>query len=202
MKFELEEEQNIFRETVRKFAEKHLATDAVQRAHADTYPWDVARLLAENGLLGITIAEEDGGMGGSLLDAVIAIEEIALACPRSADVVHAGNFGPIRTFAEFASHEQRKRYLPDLLAGKKLIALGMSEPEAGSAVTDLRTTAKPDGDGFRLDGSKVFSTNSNEAELFLLYVRFGPGIRWHRFGAGRKRHAGIYPRQAVPFHGR
>jgi len=176
MNFEFNEEQKIYRETVRKFAERHLAEEAVKRAHSDSYPWGVAGLLAKNGLLGITIAEEDGGQGGSLMDAVIAIEEIALACPRSADVVHAGNFGPIRTFAEYASSEQRKRFLPELLAGRKLIALGMSEPEAGSAVTDLRTTATADGDGFRLNGSKVFSTNSNEAELFLLYVRFGPGL--------------------------
>jgi alkylation response protein AidB-like acyl-CoA dehydrogenase len=111
-----------------------------------------------------------------LTDALIAIEQIALVCPRSADVVQAGNFGPIRTFAEYASDAQKARFLPDLLAGRSVISLGMSEPEAGSAVTDLRTTARPDGADIVLDGTKVFSTHSPDAQVFLVYVRFGPGV--------------------------
>src|SRR5256885_2038512 len=154
MDFRLAPEQQQFRESVRRFAEKHLAPGALERAHDSGYPWDVAKLMAEQGLLGITVPEADGGQGGTLMDAVIAIEEVAAVCPRSADVVQAGNFGPLRTFAEYASAEQRRRYLPDLLAGRKVIALGMSEPEAGSAATDLKTVAAPDGDGFRLNGSK------------------------------------------------
>ncbi|MEM9683888.1 MAG: acyl-CoA dehydrogenase family protein, partial [Pseudomonadota bacterium] len=136
--------------------------------------WDVASLMADQGLLGITIPAEAGGQGGSLMDAVLAIEQIAAVCPRSADVVQAGNFGAIRTFAEYASDAQRARYLPDLLAGKTLIAVAMSEPEAGSAVTELRTTADVDGDECVVNGTKVFSTHSPEATLFLVYVRFGP----------------------------
>ena len=100
------------------------------------------RLLAAQGLLGITIPEKDGGQGGSLMDAVIAIEQVALACPRSADAVQSGNFGAIRTFAEYATPAQKERFLPDLLAGKAVMSLGMSEPEAGSAVTDLKTSAR------------------------------------------------------------
>ncbi|XQU67398.1 Acyl-CoA dehydrogenase [Cupriavidus sp. H18C1] len=110
------------------------------------------------------------------MHAVIAIQEIALVCPKSADIVQAGNFGPIRTFVEYATPEQKARFLPDVLAGRKLIALGMTEPEAGSAVTELRTTARRDGDHYVIDGSKIFSTHSPEAELFLIYVRFGPGV--------------------------
>lgn len=90
--------------------------------------------------------------------------------------MQAGNFGPLRTFAEYASPAQKERFLPDLLAGRNLIALGMSEPDAGSAVTELKTSARPDGEGFRITGSKVFSTHSPEANLFLVYVRFGPGV--------------------------
>jgi alkylation response protein AidB-like acyl-CoA dehydrogenase len=101
---------------------------------------------------------------------------VALVCPKSADIVQAGNFGPIRTFVEYATAEQKARFLPDLLAGRKLIALGMSEPDAGSAVTELKTSAILDGDHYVINGSKVFSTHSPEAELFLIYVRFGPGL--------------------------
>lgn len=174
MDFSLSDEQRMFADSVRGFAERHLADDALARAHRSEYPWDIARLMAEQGLLGITISAEAGGQGGSLMDAVLAIEQIASVCPRSADVVQAGNFGAIRTFAEYASEAQRARYLPDLLAGKSLIAVAMSEPEAGSAVTELRTTAHVDGDACIVNGTKVFSTHSPEATLFLVYVRFGP----------------------------
>lgn len=176
MNFELSEEHQAFAESVRRFAQDKLAPGALERAHSAQYPWDAAAMLAEQGLLGIAFPEEDGGQGGTLMHAVIAIQEVALVCPKSADIVQAGNFGPIRTFVEYASPEQKARFLPDLLAGKKLIALGMTEPDAGSAVTELKTSAREDGDQYVINGSKIFSTHSPEAELFLIYVRFGPGV--------------------------
>jgi alkylation response protein AidB-like acyl-CoA dehydrogenase len=176
MNFDLTEEQALFRDSVRRFAEDHLADGAVARACTDAFPWDVAARMAAQGLLGITVPVRDGGSGGTLMDAVIAIEQVALVCPRSADVVQAGNFGAIRTFSEYATPEQKKRYLPELLAGKRVISVAMTEPEAGSAVTELSTSARSDGQGYRISGSKVFTTNSTEAEIFLVYVRFGPGV--------------------------
>ena len=175
MSFDLTAEQEEFAESVRAFAQARLGADALRRAHEPGYAWDAAKLLAEHGLLGLTITEEDGGQGASLMEAVIAIQEVARVCPKSADVVQATNFGAIRTFAEYASPELKQRYLPDMLAGRTLLALAMSEPEAGSAVTDLKTTAVADGDDYLLTGSKVFSTNSPEATAFLVYLRFGPG---------------------------
>lgn len=171
----LTEEQKQLAQTVRRFAQSELAAGALERAHSHEYPWDVARKLSGMGMLGITMKEEDGGVGGTLMDAVITIQELAMVCPKSADVVQAGNFGPIRTFAEFATDDQKQRFLPDLLAGRKLISLGMSEPDAGSAVTELKTSAKEDGGDYIINGSKVFSTHSPHAGLFLVYVRFGPG---------------------------
>lgn len=175
MEFELNEDQKIFYDTVRKFSQKELGEGALARAHSDAYPWDVARKFSEMGLLGITIPEEKGGVGGTLMDAVLAIQAVAEVCPRSADVVQAGNFGAIRTFAEYATDEQRARFLPGLLRGEAIMSVGMSEPEAGSAVTELRTTATEDGDEIVINGSKIFGTHSSEAEVFLVYVRFGPG---------------------------
>ena len=175
MQFELSQEQAIFRDSVASFAQRHLAKGALARAHADDYPWDVARLMAEQGLLGITIPEDKGGLGGSLMDAVIAIEQIAAICPRSADVVQAGNFGAIRTFAQFASAQQQAQYLAPLLTGEGLIAVAMTEPDAGSAVTELTTTAVPEDDGFRVTGQKIFTTHGLHATVFLVYVRYGPG---------------------------
>ncbi|MEJ8815868.1 acyl-CoA dehydrogenase [Variovorax ureilyticus] len=176
MNFDLSEEHQAFADSVSRFAKDRLAAGALERAHSSEYPWEVARMLAEQGLLGIAFPEVDGGQGGTLMHAVLAIQEIALVCPKSADIVQAGNFGPIRTFVEYASAEQKKRFLPDLLGGRKLISLGMTEPDAGSAVTELKTSARQDGDDYLINGSKIFSTHSPEAELFLVYMRFGPGI--------------------------
>ena len=171
----LSPDQTQLANAVRRFAEDKLAAGALARAHSRDYPWDVAQQLSDMGMIGITIRAEDGGLGGSLMDAVITIQELAMVCPKSADVAQAGNFGQIRTFAEFATPSQKEKWLPDLLAGKTLISLGMSEPNAGSAVTELQTSAREDGDGYILNGSKVFSTHSPHADLFLIYVRFGPG---------------------------
>lgn len=173
---DLTEEQRGLVDSVARFAQAELVPGAVERAHSRDYPWDVAQKLAAMGLLGITMREEDGGIGGTLMDAVLAIQTVAMSCPKSADVVQAGNFGPIRTFVEYATPQQKERWLGDLLAGRLLISLGMSEPDAGSAVTELKTSAREDGDHYILNGSKVFSTHSPEAGLFLIYVRFGPGL--------------------------
>lgn len=176
MNFELTSEQQAFADAVGKFALNELAPGALERAHSPHYPWEIASKLSEQGLLGIALSEKDGGQGGTLMDAVIAIQEVAMHCPKSADVVQAGNFGAIRTFAEYASEKQKEKYLPDLLAGKKILGLGMSEPGAGSAVTELQTSAKKVDGGYLINGSKVFSTHSPEAGVFLIYLRFGPGL--------------------------
>ena len=176
MNFEFTPEQQTFRDAVRGFAERHLRAGALQRAHSPEHPRDVARLMAEQGLLGITVAEKDGGQGGTLMDAVIAIETVAQACPRSADVVQAGNFGAIRVLAEYGTEDQKKRYLKRLLSGEGVICVGMTEPEAGSAVTDLRTSATPDGAGYRVSGEKIFTTHAPYSDVMLTYVRFAPGV--------------------------
>jgi alkylation response protein AidB-like acyl-CoA dehydrogenase len=176
MNFELTDEQKLFAEQVRRFAQAQLAKDALKRAHEPGFPFDVARLMSAQGLLGITLGQADGGQGGTLMDAIIAIEQVAAVCPRSADVVQFGNFGPIRTFAEYGTPAQKARWLPDLLAGRMVLSLGMSEPDAGSAVTDLTTSARLDGSAYLVNGTKVFSTFSPDAAIFLVYVRYGPGL--------------------------
>src|SRR5258706_9808633 len=141
MDFHLTPEQSQFRDAVLRFSREQLQGKAKARAHSPEYPWDVAKLMAKQGLLGITIAEADGGQGGTLMDAVIAIETVASVCPRSADVLQAGNFGAIRVLAEYGSASQKQKFLQKLLAGESVIAVGMTEPDAGSAVTDLKTSA-------------------------------------------------------------
>ncbi|MFZ0606569.1 MAG: acyl-CoA dehydrogenase family protein [Xanthobacteraceae bacterium] len=176
MNFEFTAEQSQFAEQVRRFALAHLAAGALKRAHDPGFPFDVAQLMAKQGLMGITLPLSDGGQGGSLLDAVIAIEQIAAVCPRSADVVQFGNFGPIRTFAEYGTQTQKACWLGELLAGRMVMSLGMTEPDAGSALTDLKTSARSDGADYVINGSKVFSTFSPDAQIFLVYVRYSPGL--------------------------
>lgn len=176
MNFDLTPEQVAFGDAVRGFAQSQLAEGALERAHDPNYSFELAAKLAGQGLLGIIMPEADGGQGGALMDAVIAIQELAMICPKSADVVQAGNFGAIRTFAEYASEDQKERYLAGLLAGEKLIGLGMSEPGAGSEVTALQTSACADGDDYVINGTKIFSTHSADATLYLVYVRFAPGL--------------------------
>ena len=176
MNFDFTEEQKLFADSVRRFARDHLEKDALRRAHDPRFPFDVAKQMSRQGLMGITIAEADGGQGGTLTDAVIAIEQIASVCPRSADVVQFGNFGPIRTFAEYGTPQQKQRWLPGLLSGEIVLSLGMSEPDAGSAATDLTTAARQDGANYLVSGTKVFSTFSPEASVFLVYVRYAPGV--------------------------
>jgi alkylation response protein AidB-like acyl-CoA dehydrogenase len=91
-------------------------------------------------------------------------------------VVQAGNFGPIRVLAQYGSAFQKQTYLKPLLEGRSVISVGMTEPDAGSAVTDLQTTAKADKGGYRIQGSKLFVTHSGYADLVLTYVRFGEGV--------------------------
>ena len=176
MDFSLTSDQQMFCDSVRGFAEKHLAAGALARAHQEEHPWDVSKLIAEQGLMGIAMKEEDGGQGGTLMDAILAIETVAQVCPRSADVIQAGNFGPVRVLAEYGTRDQKDRYLKKILAGESVITVGMTEPEAGSAVTDLTTSAKPDGSGYRINGVKVFQTHASYAEVMLTYVRFSPGV--------------------------
>ena len=176
MDFHFTPEQQQFRDAVSGFAEKRLKAGALKRAHQTEHPFDVAKWMAEQGLMGIAFPEADGGQGGSLMDAIIAIETVTESCPRSADVIQAGNFGPVRVLAEYGTPDQKQRYLSKILKGESVICVGMTEPEAGSAVTDLTTSATPDGDGYRINGVKVFQTHATAAEVMLTYVRFGPGV--------------------------
>ncbi len=198
MNFNLTEEQRAFQDGVRTFARRELEQGALLRAHAGEFPRDIALKMARAGLLGITLPEADGGMGGTLMDAVLAIEQVALVCPRSADVVQEGNFGAIRVLAAFGSDDQKRRYLSKVLSGEEIIAVGMTEPNAGSATTDLETSATPDGAGFRINGQKVFP--NPHADQYVVYVRYGPGVEGIGSVLLRKGGTGIYTRRAVQVH--
>jgi alkylation response protein AidB-like acyl-CoA dehydrogenase len=174
MDFQLTEEQRALQASARRLAEDRFA----ERAFTwDGFPWENARALAGAGLTGLTIPVEDGGQGASLFDAVLVMEAISQVCPHSGDAVQATNFGAIRQIAAFGSERVKAEVLPRLLAGEALVSAGMSEPEAGSALTDLRTTARYDGDEVVLDGQKVWNSHGPDITHSVIWCRFGPRTR-------------------------
>ncbi|BAQ11624.1 acyl-CoA dehydrogenase domain protein [Bacillus sp. OxB-1] len=135
--------------------------------------WTNAKKLADHGFLGLTLPEEYGGMNLNLFDALLMIEELCRVCPTSGRYAYHASMGIASFINHLGSEQQKKKYLPLVTSGKLFIALGMSEPEAGSAATDIMTTAVEEGDYFRLNGSKVFISDAHLADVFVVYARFG-----------------------------
>lgn len=137
------------------------------------------RLLGELGFLGIAYPEQYGGGGAPLGEALAVIEEFAKVCRPAAFQIFEANTGPAQVIHHLGTEEQRQRWLPSIIAGDKTMAVGISEPDAGSAATDMRTTAKPTDDGYVLNGSKRWISNGGEADLYLVYCRLddAPGAK-------------------------
>ena len=174
MDFTWTTEQLALAKAVRSFAEAEFTATAFAAERPPDFVRDRARLLAEHGFLGITFPTADGGQGGGLLDAIIVLREIARVCPHSGDVVQAYNFGAIRQVQELVGERGKERWLAPALRGDVLMSLAMSEPEAGSGLTAMRTTARYDGDSVVINGSKIFATHGVDADLVVVWCRFGP----------------------------
>lgn len=176
MDFNLTNEQIELQKWARSFAKEKFEEKAYSWVRNSEVPWENAKILADHGLMGMTLAEEDGGQGAPLIDAIIVMEELAKVCPSTADMFQVGNFGAIRQLAAYGSRELKDRILPQILAGEKLISVAMSEPNAGSAVTDLSTRASIVGDKVILNGSKVFNTHGPHNSYYVVWVRFGDDV--------------------------
>jgi alkylation response protein AidB-like acyl-CoA dehydrogenase len=129
--------------------------------------------FARNGFAGIALPAAEGGQGGTLLDAVLVIEAVSKLNPIAGDAIQALNFGAIQQLAHLGSAELKKKYLRPCLDGELLTAIAMTESEAGSAVSSLTTTARPDADQVILNGSKIFTTHGADADFMVVWVRFG-----------------------------
>src|SRR5262249_29114162 len=139
MQFHFTEEQQAFADSVRRFALAHLEKDALKRAHDPSYPFDVATLMDAHGIIGISLPQVDRGRVATRMSPGTASEHGAALCPRRSDVVQFCKFGPIRTFAEYGTPQHNPRWLPNLLQGRMVMSLGITESDAGSAATDLKT---------------------------------------------------------------
>jgi butyryl-CoA dehydrogenase len=156
------------------------ASLASERFGPQTMRWDETssplpgperRLLGELGLLGITHPVEYGGTDRPLLDALIALEEIAKECPMAAWPIFEACTGAARVIQLLGSHEQRERLLPHVISGDKTIAVAISEPDAGSAATDMRTVGHIEGDEIVINGVKRWCSGAGHSEQYLVYLR-------------------------------
>jgi isovaleryl-CoA dehydrogenase len=165
------EEHALLRQTVRSFAREAVEPGAMARDQAGVF--DVALLgrLGELGLIGVTIPEADGGAGLDATASVIVHEELAWADPgfTLGYLAHALLF--VNNFYFAGNPAQRDRWLADVLTGKKIGAMGMTEPGGGTDVLGMTSTARKDGDAYVLDGRKMFITNGNEADVVLVYAK-------------------------------
>lgn len=177
MDFRLTDEQRQLQRSARRLAEDRFSAKAFTWDETGEYPWENGKLLSEAGFTGITIPEAKGGQGGTLTDAVLVMEAVSAVCPNSGDFVQATNFGAIRQVAELGSERVIEEVLPRLLAGEGLVSVGMSEAEAGSGLTDLKTTARIEGDEIVIDGVKMWNSNGPHVSHVVVWCRFGDRTR-------------------------
>lgn len=180
MDFSLTKEQQALQEVARKFANSKLrgAADEVERSGHSPGSETMA-LLSEMGFLGVNLPAEFGGQGLGHLEAVIVLEEIAKVSPAVAFPVFESCFGPILAVAHFASVELKKSLIPEVCAGRKIVAVAMSEAGAGSALTDLTTSAKIRGGNLVVNGTKRWCSGAGHADAYLVYCRMSddPGAK-------------------------
>lgn len=180
MDFQLSEEQRILQQTVREFADRECKPlAAVWDREASVPDRQVVGKLVKMGLVGMCLPQEYGGGGQELLSAILCIEQLARISPLCAAAVFESNVGPVRVVEFFGNEEQKRRFLPRVCRGEMQISVGMTEAEAGSALTDLRTRAVKVESGWRLNGRKVFCTGGGHSEAYVVYCRFGdqPGAK-------------------------
>jgi alkylation response protein AidB-like acyl-CoA dehydrogenase len=170
MSYELSEEQVILKETVSRIAKEQIAPGAEERDEAQKFPWDMVTVLRENGLFGADFPEQYGGSEMGLFSLCIAIEEIAKVCASTAVILLVHELGSTPIFLA-GNTEQKERYFPGLAAGEHLIAFGLTEPNAGSDVSGLRTKAVKDGDAYLLNGTKIFISHADVAEVICIAAR-------------------------------
>jgi isovaleryl-CoA dehydrogenase len=165
------EEHALLRRTVRDLVRKEVEPQAMAHDESATLNVALLRRLGELGLLGVTVPDGDGGAGMDATAAVIVHEELAWADPgfTLAYLAHALLF--VNNFYYAATAEQRKRYLPRVLSGEWVGAMGMTEPSAGTDVLGMRTTAVRSGSGYVLTGRKTFITNGAEAGVYIIYAK-------------------------------
>ncbi|APX97721.1 acyl-CoA dehydrogenase family protein [Natronorubrum daqingense] len=170
----LSDEQELLVSSLEDLAEREF-TDRAFTWDGDP-PWENVELLAEQGFLGINIAEEYGGGGMTEFDAMLTIEAVGRVCPDTAEFLYNQQMVAPRAIELFGTDEAKERYLPPVVAGEDSIAIGISEPEAGSDVGAMRTTVEEDGDDLRITGEKTWVSNVEHSSAVLVWTQFPEGL--------------------------
>lgn len=174
MDFDLTEEQRMVQEMVRTFAEKEVKPIASRMDHDSAYPAELIKRLGELGLVGALVPSEFEGPGMDLLSYLIAMEEISKAWASLGVVMTVNNSLVCEPIRRFGSELQKQRYLPRLARGELLGCYALTEPGAGSDAAGIQTHAQREGNGYRIDGSKLFITNGKYAGVAIVYAVTDP----------------------------
>jgi alkylation response protein AidB-like acyl-CoA dehydrogenase len=165
MDYFLTEDQMMIKELARQIAEEKVVPVRDELDEKEEFPWEIMKVLGQSDLSGLFIPEEYGGLGKGCLELCIAIEELSRAC-LGVSTTYAANALGTYPILLFGSEEQKKKYLPDIAAGKRLVAFALTEANAGSDAAGIQTTAKLEGNEYILNGTKQWITNGGEAEIY------------------------------------
>jgi butyryl-CoA dehydrogenase len=155
----------MIQDLARKIAVEKILPVRAELDEKEEFPWEIVKISAEAGLMGVSMPEEYEGFGGGVLEYCLVAEELSRGCLGIATSVVASGLGAMPVLL-FGNPEQKKKYLPDIAKGKKLAAFGLTEADAGSDAGAIRTVAVRQGDGYLLNGTKQWITNGGEAEVY------------------------------------
>ncbi len=165
MDYFLTDEQQMIQELAAKIADEKIAPVAIQHDEEGTFPHDIIKVLADSDLCGVYISEEYGGLGGGIFEMALVVEQLSRACGGIA-LSYAGTGLGTFPIILFGNDKQKQKYLPDIAAGKKLAAFGLTEANAGSDAAGVQTSAVLDGNEYILNGTKQWITNGGEADVY------------------------------------
>lgn len=170
------EEISLFRDTVRQFSRKEILPGAMERDEEEKFDPAMFERLGEMGLMGLTVPEDFGGAGGDIMLSTIALEEVGY-CDAGIALSYGAHFVlVVNNILKNGNEEQKRRYLPKMSSGEWIGGLCMTEPDAGSDNSGMRTTAVRDGDHYIVNGTKTFITNATVAQAYVVYVKTDPSL--------------------------
>ncbi len=177
MDYFLTEEQIMLKDMVSRFAKEKIAPFASDNEKNHRFPEEIIREAGELGLMGIAYPTEYGGAGMDYVSYFLAVEEISRYCASTGVIISAHSSLVCDPIYRFGTEEQKQKYLPDLLSGKKIGSFSLTEAGAGSDAGNTKTTAIQDGDKWILNGAKLFATNGKEADVFVLIASTNPELK-------------------------
>ncbi len=177
MNYLLTEEQIMLKDLVSKFGKEKIAPIASENERNHRYPADIIAEAGELGLMGVAFPTEYGGAGMDFISYFLTVEELSRWCASTGVIVSAHSSLVCDPIYRFGTEEQKQKFLPDLLSGKKIGSFSLTESNAGSDSGATQTTAKFDGSNWVLNGSKLFATNGKEADIFILIASTDPALK-------------------------